>query len=81
MGEKKAKNAWKTSYIMVKTNFILSPLSQAQFEWIMWNLDKSLSTEHRLCMQNVKQKEHFLCFSMERGSGQKQAYEGKKSQP
>lgn len=32
-------------------------------------------------MQNVKQKEHFLCFSMERGSGQKQAYEGKKSQP
>lgn len=29
-------------------------------------------------MQNVKQKEHFLCFSAERGRGQKQAYEGKK---
>lgn len=30
-------------------------------------------------MQNVKQKEHFLCFSAERGRGQKQAYEGKKN--
>lgn len=57
--KKQTKRCLETSGIMTKSYFILNPLPQTQLDQIILNLDKALSTKHRLHVKNVKKKNIF----------------------
>lgn len=71
MKKKRAKDAWEPPGIMTKSYLVLNPIPQTQLELIILNLDKALSTKHRLSMKNVKNKKNVFCVLKGKKKGPK----------